>query len=119
LLVALFSLSACHRQAPGQSTVGGEQRAFIVFNNESLAQADVYAIANGISARRIGTVMAGRTENLVVPPEITMRGSFRLVARLLASSNVPGSGTVGISPGERLSVRLPLDERTLVVLPAS
>ena len=91
----------------------------IVFNNESLAQADVFAITSGMSARRIGTVMAGRTENLVVPREITLRGSFRLVARLLASSNLPGSGTVGIAPGDRLSVRLPLDEKMLVVLPGS
>ena len=116
LVAVMAALSACGRVKPGEA--GAPERALIIFTNESLAQADVFAVAQGISARRIGTVMAGRTDSLVVPAEIASRGSVRLVARLLASNSTPNSGTVGIHPGERLAVRLPLDERMLVVLPA-
>jgi hypothetical protein len=115
ITAVLAAVSACSHVRPGAA--GVPERAIIIFTNESLAQADVFAVAQGISARRIGTVMAGRTDSLVVPQEITSRGTVQLVARLLASSSVPSSGTVGIHPGDRLLVRLPLDERMLVVLP--
>jgi hypothetical protein len=87
------------------------------FNNESLAQADVFVRAVGSDTRRIGTVMAGRKEDLVVPREIAIRGSITVFARLLARSGVPSSGPVAVAPGSRLNVRLPLDERALYVLP--
>jgi hypothetical protein len=118
LVLGLATLGACSRGRANQN-VSPDQQALIVFTNESLAQADVFAVAPGISARRIGTVMAGRTDSLTVPSEITMRGTVRLVARLLASSATPGSGTVAIRPGDRLDVRLPIDQRSLVVLPGS
>jgi hypothetical protein len=86
-------------------------------NNESLAQADVFVRAQGADTRRIGTVMAGRKEDLVVPREIVNAGSITVFARLLARSGVPSTGPVAVSPGTHLSVRLPVDERTLVVLP--
>ena len=115
-VMSTAGLVSCGRLKPGQS-VSAEQ-AVVIFTNESLAQADVFAVAPSVSARRIGTVMSGRTETLTVPAEIATRGTLQLVARLLASPRAPGSGTIAIRPGDRLAVRLPLDERTLVVLPA-
>ena len=88
------------------------------FTNESLDQADVYAIVSGQPVR-IGTVLAGRTENLVLPPDIAARGvNVNVVARLLASSVQPQSGPIPIHPGTRLEIRLPVDQKQLVVLPA-
>jgi hypothetical protein len=63
--------------------------------------------------------MGGRTETLRIPAEVANRGTVRIVARLLASSALPSSGPIAIHPGEHLDVRLPLDQRTLVVLPGS
>lgn len=117
LFIALAALPACGHARPGQSDAS--EPAFIYFTNESLAQADVFASSPGITARRLGTVMAGRTDTIRVPLEITTRGTAQLYARLLASSATPSSGTVAIHPGDRLAVRLPLDQRTLIVLPAS
>lgn len=113
-LAALSTLAAC---GPFRRTPPGEQ-AIIYFTNESLDQADVYGIVPGSRSVRIGTVFAGRTDTLVVPTELMRVGSVNVVARLLAKSNTPQSGPVSISPGDRLQVRLPIDQKMLVVLPA-
>lgn len=118
ILLALSLLSACHRARPGTDAAGDDETV-IEFKNESLAQADVFVANPGSGLRRIGTVFAGRTESLVIPREVAIRGSVTIVARLLARSNVPSTGSIAISPGTHLSVRLPLDERALYVLPAS
>ena len=117
--VVLGSLVACARIPPGSTDTEGAEPTVLEFRNESLAQADVYVVSAGTGARRIGTVMAGRTENLTVPREIAIRGSVTIVARLLARSRTASSGSLVLTPGTRLSVRLPLDERTLVVLPGT
>jgi hypothetical protein len=92
--------------------------ATIVFTNESLDQADVYAVTSGNQPTRIGTVFGGRTDTLTVPRDIAARGeNVNIVARLLARSAAPSSGPVPIRPGDHLVVRLPVDQKLLVVLP--
>jgi len=120
-VVALVAVAACHRTQPGTDLGepdGSQEPATIEFTNESLSQADVFVIASGNDRRRIGTVFAGRTETLTIPRELAIRGSVTIVARLLARSRAPSTGSMAIGPGTRLSIRLPLDEKTLYVLPA-
>jgi hypothetical protein len=112
----LVVLPACSRNQANTDVASGDATV-VEFNNESLAQADVFVRAQGTDTRRIGTVMAGRKEDLVVPREIVNSGSITVFARLLARSGVPSTGPVAVAPGTHLSVRLPVDERTLVVLP--
>jgi hypothetical protein len=98
---------------------GGEPVAVIYFDNQSLAQADVFAVAPSGNRVRIGTVFAGRREALRVSASALGGGnSVTIVARLLASSQTPTSGPITLLPGDRLEVRLPPDARTLIVLPA-
>lgn len=119
-LLAAVALAACHRnRTVSTDDDPSSEPTTIEFHNESLAQADVFVAASGSGARRIGTVFAGRTETLTVPREIAIRGSITVVARLLARSRTPSSGSLAIGPGAHLSVRLPLDERMLYVLPAN
>jgi hypothetical protein len=97
----------------------GPPPAVLVFENNSLAQADVYIVAPGFGSRRIGTVMAGRTDTLVVPTDIATRGgTVNVVARLFGGSRVAQTGPVSILLGERYDVRLPTDARLLSFLPA-
>jgi hypothetical protein len=117
VLLALTAASACHRGQTATDDGSGEP-ATIQFTNESLAQADVFVASSGSGARRIGTVFAGRTEELTVPREYTNRGSIAIVARLLASNHAPSTGSIAIGPGAHLAIRLPMDQRTLYVLPA-
>jgi hypothetical protein len=114
----VIALPACSRHQPNEA-IDPSEPAVMTFRNESLSQADVFAIGQGSNAMRIGTVMGGRTETLRIPAEVANRGTIRIVARLLASSALPNSGTIAIHPGEHLDVRLPIDQRTLVVLPGS
>ena len=101
-----------------KGTPAGEP-AILVFSNQSLDQATVYAVVPGADYIRIGTVMAGRTEELRVPSDMVLRaGTINIVARLLARSNFPQTGPVSISPGERYEVTLPMDGRLLSFLPA-
>jgi hypothetical protein len=112
LVVALAACGPFHRGS-------GPEPATIYFSNESLDQADVYVLTSGGARRRIGTVMAGRTETLTIPTDLlSTGGSLNIVARLLAKSNLPQTGPVSILPGEAYEVRLPSDQRLLSFLPA-
>ncbi len=113
----LTALSACARH-PSTDVADDTGPTVIEFNNESLAQADVFIRATGSDTRRLGTVQAGRKEALVVPRDIAIKGSVTVFARLLARSVVPSTGAIVLSPGVHLNVRLPIDERALFVLPA-
>ena len=93
--------------------------AEIVFVNESLEQADVFAAAQGGETVRIGTIQAGRTETLKVPQQFVTRGSVIIVVRLLARSGTIRTGPISISPGDRFQVRLPVNSNQLTVLPVS
>jgi len=120
-LLALAALSACHRTRTTSDIDPGDtdEASTIEFRNESLAQADVFISAASVGARRIGTVFAGRTETLTIPRELAIRGSINVVARLLARTRAPTTGTIAIGPGTHLSIRLPIDEKALYVLPAN
>ena len=119
-LIALAALSACHRGGKtSELDPEADEPSTIEFKNESLAQADVFISAASVGTRRIGTVFAGRTETLTIPRELSIRGSINVVARLLARTRAPTTGTIAIGPGTHLSIRLPLDENALYVLPAN
>jgi hypothetical protein len=119
VILAVAAVSACHRNQTAAGTdESSNEPATIQFANESLTQADVFVASRGSGARRIGTVFAGRTETLTIPSELANRGTIAIVARLLADNRAPSSGTIALGPGAHLSVRLPMDARTLVVLPA-
>src|SRR5438270_11000449 len=88
-------------------------QAQVVFVNESLEQADVFAIAQGGEAIRMGTVQAGRTETLAVPSQFVSRTSVSIVARLLARTGALRTGPLSINAGDRIEVRLPVGANTL------
>ena len=112
--VAAAALVACGPFHRGSS----EDSAHVVFVNESLDQADVYAVTSGGGDPvRIGTVMGTRTETLTLPPQFASGVAFVVTARLLAHAGALGSGQLTLRPGESVQIRLPSDERTLVVLP--
>jgi hypothetical protein len=123
-LLMLAALVACARNRPGRdmgniSEDRSDEPTTIEFRNESLAQADVFVVVSGSDRRKLGTVFAGRTETLTIPRELANRGSVTIVARLLARTHAPSTGSLALSPGTRLSVRLPMDEKALYVLPAN
>ena len=122
LMLTLTALSACAHNSKGKD-IGNiseaEEPTTLEFRNESLAQADVFIASSGSGSRRIGTVFAGRTETLTVPKEVAGRGTITVFARLLARTRTPSTGSIALSPGTHLSIRLPMDERSLYVLPAN
>lgn len=114
-LATLFALGA----ACGPFHMGSSERALLIFSNESLDQADVYASGSDGLPVRIGTVFSGRTDTLPVPATVLGQGgNVNISARLLAKSAVPQSGPVSMRAGDKFLVRLPSDEKMLVVLPA-
>ena len=119
-LAALVALSACHRnRSVSELEAASNEPTTIEFKNESLTQADVFVASPSSGARRIGTVFAGRTETLTIPRDVATHGNVNIVARLLAHSRAPSTGSLAITPGTHLSIRLPLDEKALYVLPAN
>ena len=115
IVAALAGLAGCASMQRGGAA---PRTATLVFTNESIDQADVYAVVSGAQPVRIGTVFAGRTESLKVPGDLTGRGAnVNVVARLLAQRNAPSTGPISINPGDRFQIRLPADQRQLVVLP--
>lgn len=119
MMLSLLSLAtaagACGPLRGGQDP----DQAYIHFSNESIEQADVYVIGAGAQAVRVGTVFAGRSETLKVPSSVVSRGGqVNVVARFLARRATAQSGPVPLRRGDRLEIRLPVDQRLLVVLPA-
>lgn len=114
----LLAAASCGRFRSGQGDEDDQPTAQIVFTNESLDQADVYAAAPSGETIRMGTVMAGRTETLAIPTGFVTRGSVNIVARLLARSTALRTGQITISSGDRIQVTLPVNGNLLSVLPA-
>lgn len=116
--VALLAAIAISAAACGPFRRGGPPDGVVVFKNESTDQADVYAIGAGGEPVRIGTVFAGRTENLRVPQGIS-GGSDRvnIIARIFASPRTVASGPFTLAPGDSMVVTLSSDEKMLSVLP--
>lgn len=117
LLLLLFLATAvqgCGRLRPGNPA----DEAYVIFTNEALEQASVYASVGGVEGNRIGTVMPGRTDTLLVPRSYIGRGGVWITARLLARRERPTTGSIPMHRGDRLYVRLPSDARQLIVLPA-
>jgi hypothetical protein len=115
VVVGLGVSVGCARYQTGEAN-GDLAPARLFFTNESLDEATVYALSGGQQIR-IGTVMGGRTDTLVVPPTLLSSGTVRLIARPLARNGVASSGPFPMHAGDDMSVRLPSTQLTLVVLP--
>jgi hypothetical protein len=115
-LAGALTVAACSRNTAGDPGDSAPDPALIIFTNESLLQADVFAVVRGAQTRRLGTVFSGQTDSLTLSGDIVMRGNLSLVARLLGGELV-GSGTLGLRPGDTVRVVLPLERRLLSVLP--
>jgi ABC-type transport system involved in Fe-S cluster assembly fused permease/ATPase subunit len=113
--IAAFALAAT---ACGPVRMGSRDRATVIFTNETLDQATVYATIAGADAVRIGTVLASRTDTLTVPSSVTAQGGpTSIIARLLARNIQPSTGPVTLRGQDIIRVRLTADGRSLVVLP--
>ena len=117
-LSGCFAIIAALALACGPLRRGDNPQAVVIFDNQSFAQADVYAVRAGGGSFRIGTVFPGRRDTLRVPSTALGGGTVTIVARLLASSRVPSSGPLSLAPGDSLEITLPPDARVLTVLPA-
>jgi hypothetical protein len=114
LVLLLSAAAACGPKHRGPALPPAE----VIFSNQALDQADVYAVSSSGGRMRIGTVMAGRTDTLRVPSSVTGgSGTVTIIARILARSITPSTGQVTLLPGNKLAVTLPPDERMLTVLP--
>lgn len=116
LIAGALSAAACGPFHAGNSS--DEDRSIVIFANQSMDQADVYAVVPGGEVRRIGTVMAQHTETLAVPSSMTARaGGINIVARIFASNKVLQSGPISLSSGDAVRVEMPATQLTLAVLP--
>lgn len=114
-LGAAALLGACSRNQPVDEP--GNEPAAVVFSNESLTQADLFAVVSGGGeARRLGTAMAGRTETFRLGSDLAIRGNVSLVARI-QNGGTRSTGVVPIHPGDTVHVQLPLNRSMLVFLP--
>lgn len=115
--LALAATASCGGMRSGSATPDSGPTV-IVFQNQSLEQADLFAVRRSAGALRVGTVMAGRTDTLVIQRgELAPGETVNFVARLLAGTHTPRSGPVAVSPGEVLNITLPQSENLLAVLP--
>src|SRR5690348_14551377 len=90
-IAAATSAVACTLTQRDQADSPVRPRALIYFENRSIDQTAVYVVREGIDEVRIGTVLAGRTDTLIVPPDMAIGNSIRIIARPLAGSFVRSS----------------------------
>jgi hypothetical protein len=116
VILALGALAAgCGARRAGPDAAP----AVVIFRNQSLAAAAVYALPRGGVQSRIGTVQPGRTDALRLRgPAAGSGGEVIIVARMLASSGAPTTGPFTLRAGDTVVVTLPPDGRMLSVLPS-
>lgn len=93
--------------------------AFLVFENQTLFEATVFATARGGVPRRVGIVAPNRTETLALRGDVLAAGAggVTITARLLADRRTPTTGPLTVRPGDRLRVTLPTAANILSVVP--
>jgi hypothetical protein len=107
-------VSSCGRMRMGSE----EERSYVVFSNQSIDQVTVFAAVPNSEMRRIGSVMAGRTDTLEVPYGLTGRGSgINILARPFASNRMLQTGSLSFGRGDWVTVELQASGLTLAVLP--
>ena len=108
-------VSSCGRMRMGSE----EERSYVIFSNQSIDQVTVFASVPNSEMRRIGTVMAGRTDTLEVAYSLTSRGSgINILARPFASNRLLQTGSFAFGRGDWVTVELQPSGLTLAVLPA-
>jgi hypothetical protein len=113
--VLCLGVVACRPVRPSQLA---RNSATIVFANDSGEQAEVFASVTGTERVRLGTVMAGRSDQLRVPASLLNRGlNVTITVNLLARRATPQTPPVAIRSGDRIDVRLSTDGRTLLIVP--
>ena len=112
-------LSAVTMAGCGPFHRGGQSDSEILFRNQSIDQADVYAMGPGGDPIRIGTVLGQKSSRLTVPQAVA-GGSDRvnIIVRVFPSSRIVASGPFTLIPGGIMDVTLPSDENMLGVLPS-
>ena len=113
-LAAPLAGVGCSRAFQG----GGDGSPVLIFSNESIDMTTVYAMRPGGDARRLTSVMPGRTDTLSVPSGFAAAGTITIVAASLAGTQVASSGPISIGPGVRLAMRLNASGNMISVLPA-
>ncbi|HEY2852981.1 MAG TPA: hypothetical protein VGJ18_09065 [Gemmatimonadaceae bacterium] len=110
-------LSAAMIAACGPFHRGAQQESEILFHNQSIDEADVYAMGPGGDPIRIGTVDGQKTGRLRVPL-ISASDRVNIIARVFPSSRIIASGAFTLLPGGVMDITLPSEENMLAVLPA-
>ena len=117
--IAIFAGLAIPVAACGPFHRGGPPDPIVVFNNQSVDQADVYAVGTGGEPVRIGTVFGGRRDSLHIRMSaVGGSGSVNIIARIFASNRAPRTGPFSLNPGDIVEVTLSPDGKVLSVLPA-
>ncbi len=97
-----------------------EVPAFVVFENQTLFEATVFATARGGVPRRVGIVAPNRTQTLALRGDVLAAGGaggVTISARLLADRRMPTTGPITVRPGDRFRVTLPTAANILSVVP--
>ena len=97
-----------------------EEPAVVVFENQSLFEATVFATARGGVPRRVGIVAPNRTETLAIRGDVLAAGGaggLSISVRLLADRRMPTTGPLTVRPGDRFRVTLPTAANILSVVP--
>ena len=108
-----FASAAC-----GPFHLGSRDQATVIFSNETLNQASVYAMES-TQPIRIGTVLALHTDTLRIPSSVIRAngGQTNIVARILTQSYQPSTGPITLAVDDVIRVRLSSDGRSMFVTP--
>jgi len=112
-LLSAVTLAGC-----GPFHRGAQPDTEILFHNQSIDQADVYAMGPGGDPIRIGTVYGQKTDRLKVPLSASSTDRVNIIARVFPSSRIVASGPFTLLQGGVMDVTLPSEENMLAVLPA-
>lgn len=116
-LAVVLAVVACGGR---RGTVVPVVPALVVFENQSLFEATVFATARGGVPRRVGIVPPNRTDTLALTGDVLAAGGaggVSISVRLLADRRTPTTGPLTVRPGDRFRVTLPSAANILAVVP--
>ena len=111
-MMLAITTSCRSAQRADDPTIG----ATLVFVNQSLENAEVYAVTRGASQVRLGMVMQGERQTFEIPARLLRQGAnLTIVARTSARARSISSGPVTATSGEAVHVTLPLGATHLII----
>lgn len=108
VVAMLATISACSHATRARDDEGGQATTRVHVENQNYLDANVYAIGNGGTRQRLGTVTGNTNQDFVIPEYIIgPANTVRFLIEPIGSNAAPISNSLSIQPGQTVTLTIP------------